>query len=76
MPWVCPKNCHLEDPENFQVEQDEYRTDTITHRYAQDDKELENDLGDPKVFVGDDATWEIAQCSICQSEVSWEEPDE
>lgn len=73
MPWKCPKNCHEENPEDFRVTKMESRTDHINHFYAADDKELNEDLCQPKVYVGDDAEWGPEECEICESEVYWED---
>lgn len=67
--WTCPKGCH--NQEYFHVTQDEHREDTITHRYEGDDRTLSKEVGEPKVYVGEESTHGPATCGICEGPVLW-----
>lgn len=76
MPWVCKGLCHLNDAEDFEVERIEAREDSIMHRFRPDDENLE-DMDpdcDPKVYVGEESTWEEPTCSVCEKIVTFEKP--
>ena len=71
MSWTCPKGCHKEN-EGFVVMRSEHRTDTIVHFYSPNDGNLDNELYDPKVYVGDESDLDPPQCNVCESVVEWE----
>tara|TARA_Y100000310_G_scaffold230562_1_gene233004 strand:- start:930 stop:1352 length:423 start_codon:yes stop_codon:yes gene_type:complete len=77
MPWICKNNrCHINNPDEFEIRIDESRTDTIAHRFAATDEERANELGDPKIYVGEDSRWSSPYCSCCESVVYWAESHE
>lgn len=72
MTWACVNGCH-EDDDYFTVEMWESRTDLIVHSHAPDDEKLDDEQGEPKVYVGGDNETVVTGpwCHACEAEVVW-----
>ena len=76
MTWICKKGCHKTDKDDFEVQVAEMREDYILHFYPAENKDLNDDARDPKVYCGDDSKWGDAECSVCEGPVEWVEGTE